>query len=98
MKAIIFGVGIFLFCSCNSSIDVEYIKSTGWSYSEGYRVTDFLTFDKTGYYTIKNDTLFVDGRPRALIAGLNKKKYDLTIKSLDGGKEGHYMDEKEMQH
>jgi hypothetical protein len=84
--------------SCRSQIDVEYIKSTGWSYSDGYWVTDFFTFDTSGYYSIKGDTIFVHGKPQALIVDLDKKSFDLTITSLDGKKTGHYMDEREMQH
>ena len=87
---------LFLLCSCKSPIDVGYIKSTGWSYTEGFRVTDYLTFDNSGYYSIRNDTIFVDNKPRALIIDLDKKAFDLTIRSLDGKNIGHYADDREM--
>jgi hypothetical protein len=94
---ILFVISLFV-VSCKHSIDTDYIKSTGWAYSEGYRVTDFLTFDASGYYSIRHDTLFIHGKPRAVIIDLDKESYDLTIRSLDGKKEGHYMDEREMFH
>lgn len=98
MKVILlFFILISCLTSCKSNIDVEYLKSTDWIYNDGYRVTDFFTFDKSGYYSIKCDTILVDGKPRALIIDLNKKGHDLTIKSLDGKKIGHYMDEREME-
>ena len=82
--------------SCTSRIDVEYIKSTDWQYSSGFRVTDYLTFDKTNYYSIKSDTLLVQGRPKAILVNLDKGKFDLKIRSLDGKMEGHYEDVKIM--
>jgi len=95
-KIFYFLCSLIFLASCKPKIDIEYIKSTGWSYSDGYRVTDYCTFDKSGYYSIKNDTLFVDNIPRAIIICLDKKSYNLTIRSLDGKQIGHYMDDREM--
>jgi hypothetical protein len=82
--------------SCKHSIDVAYIKATGWSYSEGYRITDFMVFDKSSGYKISGDTIFFEDKPRGKIVSLDKRNFDITIESLDGQKKGHYMDEKEM--
>jgi hypothetical protein len=82
--------------SCKRSIDLAYIKTTGWSYSEGYRITDFMVFDRSSGYTISGDTILFGGKPRGKIVSLDKRNFDLTIVSLDGQMKGHYMDEKEM--
>jgi len=95
-RIFIFLCSLIFLASCKPKIDIEYIKSTGWSYSDGYRVTDYFTFDKSGYYSIRNDTLFVDNKPRAIIIRLDRKFYNLTIRSLDGKKTGNYMDDEEM--
>jgi hypothetical protein len=84
--------------ACKSPLDIDYIKSTGWSYDGGYRITDFLTFDTTGYYSIKVDTIFVENKPQAIILSLDKKEFHLSIRSLDGEKVGHYTDERGMLH
>ena len=91
----VFSIVIFI-ASCKSNIDIEYIKSTGWSYDKVYRVTDFISFKQGLSYSINGDTIIFENKPRAIIISLDKGAYDLTIKSLDGKNIGHYMDEREM--
>jgi hypothetical protein len=98
MKPVFYTLSLFFLSACKHPIDVAYIKSTGWSYADGYRVTDFMNFDQGTGYIIKGDTIFFEDKPRALIVVLDKKAFDLTIESLDGKRVGHYMDEREMFH
>ncbi len=88
---ILFAVLLFA-VSCKRSIDYDYVKSAEWLYAKGFRVTDYLVFDKTNYYSIKGDTLLVQGKPKAIIISADKGKFDLTIQSLDGKSIGHYED------
>lgn len=91
-----------LFISCNNitsnSIDINYITSKDWLYSSGYRVTDFIKFDSTGYFRITGDTLFVNGIAKALIIASDKKNFDLKISSLNRKETGHYEDTEDMYH
>ncbi len=96
MKIVVVFFSIIIFYACKSSIDLDYLKSTGWSYDKGYRVTDFINFKQSMGYMIKGDTLFFDGKPRAIIINIDKKSYTLTIGSLDRKDIGYYMDEQEM--
>jgi hypothetical protein len=97
MKSFKLGFPVFLsliLCAaCTNRIDVKHIESTEWMYNNGYNAADLLRFDSSNLCSIKKDTLFVDGQPRALIINLDKKANDLTVRSLDGKKEGHYIDE-----
>jgi hypothetical protein len=86
---------LFLF-SCKKPLDVDYIKSTGWSHDKGYTITDFINFKQGLGYSLNGDTIFFENKPRAIITSLDKKGFDLTIRSLDGKDIGHYMDEREM--
>lgn len=80
---------------CAGSIDVNYIKSTGWTYDSGYRISDYIRFDSTGIYAIKGDTIYKQDIPAAVIKQVNKRKFDLEIQSIESGEIGHYMDDKE---
>ena len=96
MKLITAFLCLLFLSSCKHSIDTDYIKNTGWSYDKGYRITDFINFKQGLGYSIKGDTIFFENKPRAIIIALDKKGFNLTIRSLDGKNIGHYMDEKEM--
>lgn len=84
--------------SCSANIDSTYIQSTGWIYSNGYRISDFLQFDSSGTYSIRGDTILFQLKPVGIIKACNKRRYDLQITSLDGDQTGYYMDEQEMMH
>jgi len=96
MRPLILIFCVVLLSSSKKTIDYEYLKSRDWSYSGGYRITDFINFKETSGYSVRGDTLLLDNRPRAIILRLDKASYDLTIQSLDGLKEGHYMSDEEM--
>ncbi len=91
----IFIILILLVFGCSSSIDISYIKSTGWTYNSGYRISDYIRFDTTGIYEIKNDTIYKQNEPAAIIKRVNKRHFDLEIKSIESGEIGHYMDDRE---
>ena len=96
MKFLILAALCSILMGCRNTIDVQYIKNTGWSHESGFRITDFINFKQEMDYSISGDTIFMDNKPKAIIIGLNKGKYDLTIKSLDDNIIGHYTDERAM--
>ena len=97
MKKSIF-FAILLFYACKPSIDLNYIKSTAWLHVKGYKITEMIDFNGHIGYALKGDTIMLDNKPQAIIIGLDKKNFDLTIQSMDSMKVGHYMDEEETLH
>lgn len=96
MKCSIFLLSLLILFSCHSTLDTNYIRATGWSYDGGYRVTDFINFKPGLGFDIRADTIFLDNIPRAVIIKLDKKKYTLSVRSLDGKQTGYYFDERGM--
>lgn len=82
---------VILLAACTSNSDI--ISQNNWKYGEGYHIGDWLTFDRSGYYRISNDTIFKQDTAVAIVveeneqAGSNAK---LTIKSLQTGEVGTY--------
>ena len=68
-----------------SKLNVDF-----WKYSDEYHVTDF--FDNN---MIKNDTLYIAGRPEAKVIKIVHRyflnDYILTIQSFDGQETGSYV-------
>lgn len=91
----IFTLSIILY-GCQNNIDTNYIKSTFWIYSDGYRIADFIKFDSTKLFVLHGDTILYKNIPKAVIVNYDKSNTNLIIKSLDKGQIGNYMDEIEI--
>lgn len=91
-KCLIAVFALILF-ACNKVFDVEHIKSKTWSFQGGYKIGkgDFMIFDESEIYELKNDTIFYLGVPKALIIQLDKSDYTLKVKSLNDQQTGVYM-------
>lgn len=98
MKAISVCVISLLILSCQEPIDTGYIQTKTWVYDEGFKIGqgDFVTFlDDQHLFELKEDTIFFQGQPRAIVVNLNKKLFDMEVKSIDGGQRGFYRDQSE---
>ena len=94
MLKFLFVVFTMLIYACNSVIDIEHVKSKTWSFQGGYKIGkgDFMIFDESKIYELKNDTINYLGVPKALIIQLDKTKFTLKVKSLNDQQTGVYMD------
>ena len=67
---------------------INKIKCGFWKQSGGYHIIDFMEFDEDNYCKIKNDTLYIAGKPEAKVISLIHRclinDYDLTVQSFDG--------------
>lgn len=91
-------IGTVSIVSCKRSLDFDYIKSKTWSYENGFKIGkgDFVLFDKNDkLFDLKQDTIYYEGTPRAIITDLNKETYTLKIKSIDGKLKGEYKNPEE---
>lgn len=98
MKFLSFLSGIVLLMSCKKNLDLNYIKSKTWSYENGFKIGkgDFVLFDKNDkLFDLKQDTIYYEGAPRAIITDLNKETYTLKVKSIDGKLKGEYRNPEE---
>jgi hypothetical protein len=94
MRKYLIVVFALLILACSRVIDVEYVKSKTWSFQGGYKVGngDFMIFDETTTYELKNDTIFYSGAPKARVIQLDKAKLTLKVKSLKDEQAGVYKD------
>ena len=94
-----FFLSLFLMIlSCNTSVDTNYVKSKMWSYNGGFKVGkgDMILFDKKDkLFDMKGDTIYYDGKARAIIKNVNKKNFIMTVSSLDGKEIGTYRNTEE---
>jgi hypothetical protein len=72
MKSIKSNLFVFvLFIQCQGNVDKEAIETIvvphEWKYGEGTNIGDWIDF-KTGYYTIKRDTIFRNDSAVAVIS------------------------------
>lgn len=63
--------------SCNSSLDLKYIKSKEWLSESG----NIIRFDDNSE-VLRNDTIFQDEEPYAIIRSLDKTRNQMTIFSI----------------
>lgn len=88
---------LLLFASCKLSFD-DYVKSKdAWVYKSGYNIDD-MNFNLDSGFSIKNDTIFFENKPKAIVTDVSRLKGELTIKSLDGKQTGHYVDVRNVIH
>jgi hypothetical protein len=94
MRMYLIAAFALLMFACNKPLDAEYIKSKIWTFQGGYKIGkgDFMIFDANKIYKLKNDTIFYLNEPKALIIQLDKTKFTLKVKSLNGQQTGAYMD------
>lgn len=84
--------------SCKRGLDLNYIKSKTWSYERGFKIGkgDFVLFDENNrLLDLRNDTIYYEGKPRAIIVELNKELYSLKVRSIDGKASGEYRNPEE---
>ena len=83
----------YLYRECKDTKDNLYITSHQWLAVDGYTVGDWLSFDKSDYYKLKNDTLYKHNQPVAIILNIEKTLWgdnELKIKSIQTGELGDY--------
>jgi hypothetical protein len=90
---------VLLITSCNNEpVDSAYIKSALWSYDGGFKIGkgDFLLFDdKEKLFDLKADTIYCEGKPRAIIKDVDKKRFTMQVQSIDGKETGRYRNTEE---
>lgn len=73
----------------------QYIEQAEWRYNSGYKIGegDFMDFitSKDVYY-LKNDTIYFKNKPKAIIDSSNKLFFTLTVKDIESGEKGDYID------
>lgn len=83
---------LLFLCGCNRIKNNE-IRKSWWLYGEGYNIGDVLQFDDA---SLKGDTIYMKGRPVALIVDCSKEFYRnsavLEIESLNTHEIGTYHD------
>lgn len=98
MKSLSTLIFLLAICSCSEPIDSTYVKSKTWSYDGGFKVGkgDFILFDeKEKLFELKGDTIYYEGKPRAIIKSVKKKTFTMQIKSIDGKEIGTYRNPEE---
>ncbi len=90
---------IFLLPMCKNEIDVEYIKSNQWIHLEGFKIGqgDYIKFNETETFKIKDDTILYRDVPRAVVIKLNKKVNEMIVRSINGSEEGTYINTDEFR-
>jgi GTPase SAR1 family protein len=80
--------------SCAKPVDLSYIKSTIWSYNGGFKIGkgDFIVFDNSGLFEIREDTIFYSNEPKAIVVSVDKDALLLKVRSLKANEEGWYRD------
>ena len=98
-KTIIVALIILLFLIIKifyfSSSTEKYIEYAEWRYESGFKIGegDFMDFTTSkDIFFLKNDTIYYKKTPKAIIVSSNKLFYTLTIKSIDNGNVGKYID------
>lgn len=89
---------VVIISSCNNDIDYQYIKSKTWNHDSGFKIGkgDIVEFKGSQtLFELKEDTIYYDSQPRAIIKALNKKYYNLTVTSIDGKETGSYRNDDE---
>lgn len=89
MKKLVYILTFLFLTSCLSD---KQLKESWWKYGEGYSIGDVLNFK---IYELRNDTLFLDNTPKALIIErkesiLGFTDREVTIKDLTSNKTGIY--------
>lgn len=75
---------ITIIVSCNST------ENTFWKYRNGYYIGDVFKFGK--YYKIKNDTIYNNQIPKAVIIKIKTRISDklMMLKEINGDSIGYY--------
>lgn len=87
--------------ACNRAIDHEYVSKKMWEYDSGFSVGegDFMHFsEKQNLFSLRGDTIYYKGRPKAILASLSKKYFNLTVRSIESGELGYYRNIEESMH
>lgn len=98
MKLLSITVLLVAMVSCNEPVDGTYVRSKTWSYDGGFKIGkgDFVLFDdKEKLLDLKGDTIYYEGKPRAIIESVNKKAFIMKVKSIDGKEAGTYRNPEE---
>ena len=78
--------------ACKRTFNISYIKSKTWSYNGGFKIGngDFIEFEKSNLFEIKDDTIYYNHLPKATIESVDKEGFLLKLKSIDGNKKSQY--------
>ena len=90
---------VLLVMSCNNEpVDLTYVKSKTWSYDHGFKIGrgDFVLFEeKEKLFELKRDTIYYEGKPRAIIKNVNKKTFIMEVQSIGSNETGEYRSTEE---
>ena len=80
--------------ACRRPIDAAYIKTQQWTYEGGFKIGegDFVQFDipQLPVFRLVDDTVYYNGKPRAIIVGMTRDSMYIEITSVDGKVKGEY--------
>lgn len=107
--SIVIFLGIFLAINKNFTVsllsivkskfskpDLEYVRNNLWEYDKGFRIGDgdLVKFGvDDSVFALKNDTIFYNNKPRAIVTMTNKHFFKMTIMSIDKKEKGFYANE-----
>lgn len=76
-----------------SKPDLKYVKEKEWEYDAGFQIGegDFVEFDSSNFFQLRHDTIFYKGSPRARVLRINKRFYEMKVKSIQGDSLGTYI-------
>ena len=84
--------------SCKDRVDIEYVRSKVWEHESGFRIGegDFVVFrNNENLFQLRRDTIYYSDTPKALVKWLDKKRFNLTVVSIDGKESGVYRNQEE---
>lgn len=93
MKAVpVLFLSLFFLQLCSCKDDKLYSRGF-WKYSKGFYMGDLLDF-KTGHLEVKNDTLFLDNFPVAVVQKIESNIFvkRLYIRGIDSNEIGIYVE------
>jgi len=73
--------------SCTrETFDSSYVKSSLWAWDKGYRIGDgdFVEFDSSNFFFLSHDTILREGVPKCVILEVNKKYFEMEVRSFSG--------------
>jgi hypothetical protein len=80
--------------ACRRPVDPAYIKTQQWTHVNGFKIGegDFVRFDipQPSIFRLVGDTVYYNGKPRAIIVGMARDSMEIDVTSVDGKVKGEY--------
>jgi hypothetical protein len=86
-------IGLFLYRHYKDTTDNVYIREQNWKAGSGYNIGDWLSFDSSKNYVLRNDTIFKHNTAVAIVINVHKAVFgdnELTVKSISSQDKGTY--------